>query len=63
MSLCILPLAKIPMVSMHSILIREKIFPQLNPGNKAEQQAFGGKGLDYVTDMYLPERLKEMGVI
>ncbi|MFZ2411812.1 MAG: hypothetical protein WAW23_09605 [Candidatus Methanoperedens sp.] len=22
-----------------------------------EQQAFAGKGLDYVTDVYLPERL------
>ncbi len=29
----------------------------------AEQQAFAGKGLDYVTDGYLPERPGEMGVI
>lgn len=29
----------------------------------AEQQAFAGKGLDYVTDTYLPERLGEMGVV
>ncbi len=29
----------------------------------AEQQAFAGKGLDYVTDVYLPERLGEMGVV
>jgi DNA topoisomerase-6 subunit A len=27
-----------------------------------EQKAFAGKGLDYVTDTYLPERLGEMGV-
>jgi DNA topoisomerase-6 subunit A len=35
----------------------------LKIGKKAEQQAFAGKGLDYVTDKYLPERLTEMGVI
>ena len=51
------------MVSMHSILNREKICPKLKPGKKAEQQAFAGKGLDYVTDKYLPERLTEMGII
>jgi len=26
-------------------------------------QAFAGKGLDFVTDTYLPARLSEMGVI
>ncbi len=29
----------------------------------AEQQAFAGRGLDYVMDAYLPERLGEMGII
>jgi hypothetical protein len=33
----------------------------LKIGKKAEQQAFAGKGLDYVTDKYLPDRLKEIG--
>jgi DNA topoisomerase-6 subunit A len=27
----------------------------------SEQQTFAEKGLDYVTDTYLPERLGEMG--
>jgi len=36
---------------------------QLDIGKKAEQQAFAGKGLDYVTDVYLPERLQELDVI
>lgn len=36
---------------------------QLEIGKKAEQQAFAGKGLDFVTTTYLPERLTEMGVI
>ncbi len=35
----------------------------LKIGKKAEQQAFAGKGLDYVTDKYLPEGLTEMGGI
>ncbi len=36
---------------------------QLDLKKKAEQQAFAGKGLDYVTKKYLPERLSEMGII
>jgi DNA topoisomerase-6 subunit A len=32
-------------------------------GKKSEQQAFAGKGLDFVTDTYLPTRLSEMGVV
>ncbi|MBP1910118.1 DNA topoisomerase IV subunit A [Methanolobus bombayensis] len=36
---------------------------QLEINKKAEQQAFAGKGLDYVTDVYLPDRLTELGVI
>ncbi|MFZ3169140.1 MAG: hypothetical protein WA130_16120 [Candidatus Methanoperedens sp.] len=43
--------------------MRQKICPQLKPGKKTEQQAFPGKGLDYVTDKYLQEMLMEMGVI
>jgi len=42
---------------------KEQINLMLKIGKKAEQQAFAGKGLDYVTDTYLPERLGEMGVI
>jgi DNA topoisomerase-6 subunit A len=36
---------------------------QIDLKRKAEQQAFAGKGLDYVTKTYLPERLSEMGII
>jgi DNA topoisomerase VI subunit A len=36
---------------------------QIDLKKKAEQQAFAGKGLDYVTKTYLPERLSEMGII
>jgi len=43
MPLRVLPLAKTTMVSMHSILMREKICI-LKVGKKAEQQAFAGKG-------------------
>lgn len=42
---------------------KEQINLQLQIGKKAEQQAFAGKGLDFVTDTYLPERLRDMGVI
>jgi len=42
---------------------KEQINLMLKIGKKAEQQAFAGKGLDYVTDTYLPERPGEMGVI
>ena len=36
---------------------------QIDLKKKAEQQAFAGKGLDYVTKTYLPQRLAEMGII
>ncbi len=36
---------------------------QLDLKKKAEQQAFSGKGLDYVTKTYLPQRLSEMWII
>ena len=42
---------------------KEQINMMLKLGKKSEQQAFAGKGLDYVTDVYLPERLGEMGVV
>ncbi|AGK61975.1 DNA topoisomerase VI, subunit A [Archaeoglobus sulfaticallidus PM70-1] len=36
---------------------------QLELMKKSEQQALAKYGLDYVTDVYLPERLSEMGVL
>ncbi|WP_096388917.1 DNA topoisomerase IV subunit A [Halopenitus persicus] len=40
----------------------EQIELQLDIGKKSEQQALASRGLDFVTDTYLPERLDEMGV-
>ncbi len=42
---------------------KEQIKLQIKLSKKAEQQAFAGKGLDFVTKVYLPERLSEMGMI
>jgi len=42
---------------------REQIELQLDIEKKAEQQSLASRGLDFVTDTYLPERLEEMGVI
>ncbi|MCH7661077.1 MAG: DNA topoisomerase IV subunit A [Euryarchaeota archaeon] len=42
---------------------REQINLQLEIEKKAEQQALASRGLDFVTDTYLPERLGEMDVI
>ncbi|WP_319508075.1 DNA topoisomerase IV subunit A [uncultured Methanolobus sp.] len=42
---------------------KEQISLQLEINKKAEQQAFAGKGLDFVTDKYLPERLTELGIL
>ena len=42
---------------------KKQIQLQLDLKKKAEQQAFAGKGLDYVTKTYLPERLSELGII
>ncbi|RLF67177.1 MAG: DNA topoisomerase VI, partial [Thermoplasmata archaeon] len=36
---------------------------QLKIGKKAEQQALAKYGLNYVTDVYLPEKLSELGVL
>ncbi|QDX41058.1 DNA topoisomerase IV subunit A [Salarchaeum sp. JOR-1] len=41
----------------------EQIELQLDIDKKAEQQALASRGLDFVTDTYLPERLNTMGVI
>jgi DNA topoisomerase-6 subunit A len=42
---------------------KEQIELQLDIGKKAEQQALASRGLDFVTETYLPERLTEMGVL
>lgn len=41
----------------------EQIQTQLDIGKKSEQQALASHGLDFVTDEYLPTRLKEMGIL
>src|SRR6056297_817241 len=41
----------------------EQIELQLDIEKKAEQQSLAARGLDFVTDTYLPERLDAMGVI
>ncbi|PSQ35883.1 DNA topoisomerase VI [Halobacteriales archaeon QS_9_70_65] len=41
----------------------EQIELQLDIEKKAEQQALASRGLDFVTDTYLPERLEEMDVL
>ncbi|WP_066415921.1 DNA topoisomerase IV subunit A [Halorubrum aethiopicum] len=40
----------------------EQIELQLEVGKKSEQQSLASRGLDFVTETYLPERLEEMGV-
>lgn len=42
---------------------KEQIELQLELGKKSEQQSLASQGLDFVTETYLPERLKEMGII
>jgi DNA topoisomerase-6 subunit A len=42
---------------------REQIELQLDIEKKAEQQALASRGLDFVTDTYLPERLGEMEIL
>ncbi len=41
----------------------EQIELQLDIEKKAEQQALASRGLDFVTDTYLPERLTEMNIL
>ncbi|MDJ1431928.1 DNA topoisomerase IV subunit A [Halostagnicola sp. A-GB9-2] len=41
----------------------EQIELQLEIGKKAEQQSLAARGLDFVTETYLPERLEAMDVI
>jgi DNA topoisomerase-6 subunit A len=36
---------------------------QIELGKKAEQQSLAARGLDFVTDEYLPDRLSQMGII
>jgi DNA topoisomerase-6 subunit A len=42
---------------------KEQIEIQLDIGKKSEQQALASRGLDFVTDTYLPDRLEEMGML
>lgn len=42
---------------------KKQIQLQIDLKKKAEQQSFAGKGLDYVTKTYLPERLSELGIV
>ncbi|PSQ38083.1 DNA topoisomerase VI [Halobacteriales archaeon SW_5_70_135] len=42
---------------------REQIELQLEIEKKAEQQSLASRGLDFVTDTYLPDRLSEMGLL
>jgi DNA topoisomerase-6 subunit A len=42
---------------------KEQIELQLDIEKKAEQQSLASRGLDFVTDTYLPERLEAMGVV
>lgn len=42
---------------------RDEINLQLEIKKKSEQQAFASRGLDYVTDVYLPDRLTDIGVL
>ena len=42
---------------------REQIDLQLDIEKKAEQQSLASRGLDFVTETYLPERLDGMGVL
>ena len=41
----------------------EQIELQLDIEKKSEQQSLAARGLDFVTETYLPERLEEMGVL
>ncbi len=42
---------------------KKEVNHQLDINKKSEQQALAKYGLDYVTDVYLPERLAELGVV
>ncbi|MDD1723678.1 MAG: DNA topoisomerase IV subunit A [Methanospirillum sp.] len=42
---------------------KEQINLQLSLNLKSEQQAFAARGLDFVTDEYLPARLADMGIL
>ncbi|MGM0406303.1 MAG: DNA topoisomerase IV subunit A, partial [Thermoplasmatota archaeon] len=42
---------------------RDEIETMLEIDKKAEQQALAKYGLDYVTEVYLPEKLEEAGLM
>jgi len=42
---------------------KNEIALQLKLNKKSEQQALAKYGLDYVTEKYLPEKLKEINII
>ena len=42
---------------------KDEIKLQLKLGKKSEQQALAKYGLDYVTDVYLPEKLTSFGIL
>lgn len=42
---------------------KKEVKLQLELNKKSEQQALAKYGLDYVTDVYLPEKLSEMGIL
>ena len=42
---------------------KSEINLQIEINKKSEQQALAKYGLDYVTDVYLPERLSELGIV
>ncbi|MEM1578088.1 MAG: DNA topoisomerase IV subunit A [Archaeoglobaceae archaeon] len=42
---------------------KKEVNLQLEINKKSEQQALAKYGLDYVTDVYLPEKLSEMGIV
>jgi DNA topoisomerase-6 subunit A len=42
---------------------KSQIDLQLKLNLKSEQQAFAARGLDFVTQEYLPRRLTEMGIL
>lgn len=49
--------------SGEDVLWEDEIKLQLQMGKKAEQQSLAKYGLDFVTDTYLPEKLRNMGLL
>ena len=42
---------------------KDEIETMLKLNKKAEQQALAKYGLDFVTDKYMPDKLKELGLL